>query len=75
LPNTGFPLSWERAENRAVGFGIIDPLSFSPAAPGTLKLSHLNGKRVGVRASTMTTGTWARNVLGSNHAVYINSIE
>jgi hypothetical protein len=75
LPNTGFPLSWERAENRAVGFGIIDPLSFSPAARGTLNLSDLNGKRVGVRTCTVTTGTWARGILGSDHGVYIISIE
>src|SRR5580704_14720152 len=42
---------------------------------GSLKPSDLNGKRVGVRAYTVTTGTWVRGILASDYGVDINSVE
>jgi 4,5-dihydroxyphthalate decarboxylase len=42
---------------------------------GTLAPSALNGKRVGVRAYTVTTGTWVRGILASDYGVDIDSIE
>ena len=36
---------------------------------GALKPSDLNGKRVGVRAYTVTTGTWVRGILASDYGV------
>jgi 4,5-dihydroxyphthalate decarboxylase len=42
---------------------------------GALKPRELNGKRVGVRAYTVTTGTWVRGILASEYGVDINTIE
>jgi 4,5-dihydroxyphthalate decarboxylase len=42
---------------------------------GALKPSELNGKRVGVRAYTVTTGTWVRGILASDYGVDLNSVE
>ena len=42
---------------------------------GALKPSDLNGKRVGVRAYTVTTGTWLRGMLASDYGVDINKVE
>jgi 4,5-dihydroxyphthalate decarboxylase len=42
---------------------------------GTLKPSDLNGKRVGVRAYTVTTGTWVRGILASNYGVDLDKVE
>jgi 4,5-dihydroxyphthalate decarboxylase len=42
---------------------------------GTLKPSDLSGKRVGVRAYTVTTGTWVRGILASDYGVDINKVE
>jgi 4,5-dihydroxyphthalate decarboxylase len=42
---------------------------------GPLKPSELNGKRVGVRAYTVTTGTWVRGILASDHGIDINKVE
>jgi 4,5-dihydroxyphthalate decarboxylase len=42
---------------------------------GPLKPSNLNGKRVGVRAYTVTTGTWVRGILASDYGVDINKVE
>jgi 4,5-dihydroxyphthalate decarboxylase len=42
---------------------------------GPLKPSELNGKRVGVRAYTVTTGTWVRGILGGDYGVDINKVE
>ena len=41
----------------------------------TLKPSDLNGKRVGVRAFTVTTGTWVRGILASDYGVDLNKVE
>jgi len=41
---------------------------------GRLSPSHLNGKRVGVRAYTQTTGAWVRGFLAEDYGVDIASI-
>jgi 4,5-dihydroxyphthalate decarboxylase len=41
----------------------------------SLKPSDLNGKRVGVRAYTVTTGTWVRGILASDYDVNPDSVE
>jgi 4,5-dihydroxyphthalate decarboxylase len=45
------------------------------AERGELKPSDLAGKRVGVRAYTVTTGTWVRGILASDYGVDLNKIE
>ena len=45
------------------------------AERGTLKPSDLNGKRVGLRAYTVTTATWVRGLLASQYGVDLDSIE
>jgi 4,5-dihydroxyphthalate decarboxylase len=42
---------------------------------GTLKPADLNGKRVGVRAYTVTTGTWVRGILASDYGVDLDKVE
>jgi 4,5-dihydroxyphthalate decarboxylase len=42
---------------------------------GTLKPSDLNGKRIGIRAYTVTTATWVRGLLASQYGVDLDSIE
>jgi 4,5-dihydroxyphthalate decarboxylase len=42
---------------------------------GPLKPSDLNGKKVGVRAYTVTTGTWVRGILASDYGVDLNKVE
>ena len=42
---------------------------------GTLEPSDLNGKRVGVRAYTVTTGTWVRGILASDYGVDLNKVK
>jgi len=42
---------------------------------GTLKPSDLNGKRVGIRSFTTTTGAWLRGILANDHGVDLNSID
>lgn len=42
---------------------------------GALKPSDLDGKRVGVRAYTVTTGTWVRGILASDYGVNLDSVE
>jgi 4,5-dihydroxyphthalate decarboxylase len=42
---------------------------------GMLKPSDLSGKRVGVRAYTVTTGTWVRGILASDYGVDLNKVE
>jgi 4,5-dihydroxyphthalate decarboxylase len=45
------------------------------AARGELKPADLAGKRVGVRAYTVTTGTWVRGILASDYGVDLNKVE
>ena len=45
------------------------------ARKGVLKPSDLNGKRVGLRSFTTTTGAWLRGILANDHGVDLNSID
>jgi 4,5-dihydroxyphthalate decarboxylase len=45
------------------------------AERGPLTATELNGKRVGVRAYTVTTGTWVRGILESDYGVDLNKVE
>ena len=45
------------------------------AERGALKPSDLEGKRVGLRAYTVTTATWVRGLLASEYGVDLGSIE
>jgi 4,5-dihydroxyphthalate decarboxylase len=42
---------------------------------GTLKPSDLNGKRVGIRSFTTTTGAWLRGILANEHGVDLDKID
>jgi 4,5-dihydroxyphthalate decarboxylase len=45
------------------------------ARQGTLNPSDLNGKRVGIRSFTTTTGAWLRGILANDYGVDLNSID
>jgi len=45
------------------------------AERGVLKPSELAGKRVGVRAYTVTTGTWVRGILAQDYGVDLDKVE
>ncbi len=45
------------------------------AKQGTLKPAELNGKRVGIRSFTTTTGAWLRGILANDHGVDLDSID
>ena len=57
-----------------VSRGQHHTIAYNPER-GPLKPSELNGKRVGVRAYTVTTGTWVRGILASDYGVDINKVE
>src|SRR6185312_9424381 len=42
---------------------------------GTLNPADLNGKRVGIRSLTTTTGAWLRGILANDYGVDLDSIE
>jgi 4,5-dihydroxyphthalate decarboxylase len=42
---------------------------------GTLTPQDLNGKRVGIRSFTTTTGAWLRGILAEDHGVDLDSID
>jgi 4,5-dihydroxyphthalate decarboxylase len=42
---------------------------------GTLAPSDLNGKRVGIRSFTTTTGAWLRGILANDYGVDLDSID
>jgi 4,5-dihydroxyphthalate decarboxylase len=44
------------------------------AKHGTLAPADLNGKRVGIRSFTTTTGAWLRGILANDYGVDLNSI-
>jgi 4,5-dihydroxyphthalate decarboxylase len=44
------------------------------AKPGTLTPADLNGRRVGIRSFTTTTGAWLRGILANDYGVDLNSI-
>jgi 4,5-dihydroxyphthalate decarboxylase len=45
------------------------------AKSGTLTPAELNGKRVGIRSFTTTTGAWLRGILANDYGVDLNSID
>jgi 4,5-dihydroxyphthalate decarboxylase len=45
------------------------------ARSGTLTARDLNGKRVGIRSFTTTTGAWLRGILANDHGVDLDSID
>ena len=45
------------------------------AKAGKLAPSDLNGKRVGIRSFTTTTGAWLRGILANDHGVDLDSID
>src|SRR3974390_372769 len=45
------------------------------AERGALAPSDLNGKRVGVRAYTVTTATWVRGILANDYGVDLSKVE
>jgi 4,5-dihydroxyphthalate decarboxylase len=45
------------------------------AKRGTLTPKDLNGKRVGIRSFTTTTGAWLRGILANDYGVDLNSID
>jgi 4,5-dihydroxyphthalate decarboxylase len=45
------------------------------AKQGTLKPADLNGKRIGIRSFTTTTGAWLRGILANDHGVDLNSVD
>jgi 4,5-dihydroxyphthalate decarboxylase len=57
-----------------VSRGQHHTIAYNPQR-GALKPSELEGKRVGVRAYTVTTGTWVRGILASHYGVDINKVE
>ena len=45
------------------------------AKRGTLKPAELNGKRVGIRSFTTTTGAWLRGILANDYGIDLDSID
>ena len=56
-----------------MGRGQHHTIAYNPER-GTLGPSDLNGRRVGVRAYTQTTGAWLRGILADDYGVDVNSI-
>src|SRR5262245_29561750 len=54
-----------------VSRGQHHTIAYNPER-GPLKPTDLNGKRVGVRAYTVTTGTWGRGILASDYGMDVN---
>jgi 4,5-dihydroxyphthalate decarboxylase len=51
------------------GYALCD------AKRGVLTPKDLNGKRVGIRSFTTTTGAWLRGILANDHGVDLDSID
>jgi len=49
--------------------------AFYNARRGSLEPADLNGKRVGIRSFTTTTGAWLRGILANDYGVDLNSID
>ena len=49
--------------------------AFYNARQGSLEPAGLNGKRVGIRSFTTTTGAWLRGILANAYGVDLNSID
>jgi 4,5-dihydroxyphthalate decarboxylase len=48
---------------------------YNAAKSGTMNPSDLNGKRVGIRSFTTTTGAWLRGILANDYGVDLDSID
>src|SRR6516162_4163072 len=57
-----------------VSRGQHHTIAYNPQR-GALKPSELEGKRVGVRAYTVTTGTWVRGILASDYGIDLSKVE
>jgi 4,5-dihydroxyphthalate decarboxylase len=51
------------------------PYALFNAKRATLRPNDLNGKRVGIRSFTTTTGAWLRGILANDYGVDLNSID
>ena len=51
------------------------PFAIYNAGKGPLTPADLNGKRVGIRSFTTTTGAWLRGILANDYGVDLDSIE
>ncbi len=51
------------------------PYAIYNATNGTLSPGDLNGKRVGIRSFTTTTGAWIRGILANDYGVDLDSID
>lgn len=51
------------------------PYAIYNASAGELTAQQLNGKRVGIRSFTTTTGAWLRGILANDYDVDLDSIE
>jgi 4,5-dihydroxyphthalate decarboxylase len=56
-----------------MGRGQHHTIAYNPER-GELRPADLNGKRVGVRAYTQTTGAWLRGILADDYGVNVDSI-
>lgn len=50
------------------------PYAIYNAAAGSLRPQDLNGRRVGIRSFTTTTGAWIRGILANDYGVDLDSI-
>jgi 4,5-dihydroxyphthalate decarboxylase len=57
----------------AMARGQHHTIAYNPAR-GHLRPSDLNGRRVGVRAYTQTTGAWLRGMLADDYGVDVDSV-
>jgi 4,5-dihydroxyphthalate decarboxylase len=57
-----------------VGRGQLHTIAYNPER-GLLKPSDLNGKTLGVRAYTQTTGVWVRGILAEDYGVDLGSLK
>jgi 4,5-dihydroxyphthalate decarboxylase len=54
---------------------FAQPFALYNAEKGPLTPADLNGKRVGIRSFTTTTGAWLRGILADDYGVDLDSIE
>jgi len=57
-----------------VGRGQLHTIAYNPQR-GDLRPGDLNGKTLGVRAFTQTTGVWVRGILAEDYGVDLDSID
>ncbi|HUI97371.1 MAG TPA: phosphate ABC transporter substrate-binding protein [Xanthobacteraceae bacterium] len=57
-----------------VSRGQHHTIAYTPER-GALRPSELNGKRVGIRAYTVTTATWVRGILADDYGVDLSTVE